>query len=149
VGGAIVVGFDGHEVAERALERGIGDAKASRARLVIVVVEEAPVDPNMSPQFTIGPPPLVAAVADEFEEPSGLKKIAEEALKRAKAAGVSADLVWDVGDPMRAIVDAARDHNATAIILGSHHYNVLQLLLGEDVAAAVKRRVDCDVITVE
>jgi nucleotide-binding universal stress UspA family protein len=149
VAGAIVVGFDGHDVAGRALDRGISEAKASGARLVIVVVEEAPVDPNMAPPFSIGPPPVVAAVADEFEQPAGLTKIADEALQRATSAGVSAELVWEVGDPMRSIVDAARDHQASLIILGTHHYNILQRFLGEDVAAAVKRRVDCDVVTVD
>jgi nucleotide-binding universal stress UspA family protein len=146
--GAIIVGFDGHEAAARALERGISEAKAAGGRLVIVVVEETPFDPYAPPTFSMGPPQVVPPLSDRVE-PAGLKQLADKAVSRAGAEGVSADLVWEVGDPMRTIVDAARDHNASSIILGAHHYNLLQRLLGEDVAAAVKRRADCEVITVE
>ncbi len=147
--GAIVVGFDGHEVSGRVLERGIAEAKRTGGPLVIVVVEEAPVDPNMAPTFTLGAPQPVLPVSDEFVEPAAIKALTDQAVDRAKAQGVTAEVVWDVGDPMRTIVDAARDRKASAIVLGFHHYNFLQRLAGEDVAAAVKRRVACDVITVE
>jgi nucleotide-binding universal stress UspA family protein len=71
------------------------------------------------------------------------------AVRRAAAAGVSAEVVWDMGDPMRVIVDAARDRTASEVVLGGHHYNALQRVLGEDVSAAVKRRLDCDVVVVD
>lgn len=147
--GAIVVGFDGREASRRALERGIGDAKASGGALVVVIVAEAPVDPNMAPSFSLGAPPPVAPVSEEFVQPRAVKELADQAVEHAQREGVSAEVVWDAGDPMRAIVDAARDREASAIVVGSHHYNLLQRLMGEDVAAAIRRRVDCDVIAVE
>lgn len=149
VGGPIVVGFDGHEAAERALERAIADAKTAGAELVIVVVEEEPVDPNMPPMFNFSTQPQMIPLEDQQPDTPELKQLGAEALDRARAAGVSAQLVADAGDPMRTIVDAARDHGASAIVLGSHHYNAFQRFLGDDVAAAVKRRVDCRVISVE
>jgi nucleotide-binding universal stress UspA family protein len=149
VGGPIVVGFDGHEAAERALERAIADAKTAGAQLVIVVVEEVPFDPTMPPMFGFSTQPQVIPLEDQQPKSPELKQLGQEAADRARAEGVSAELVWAVGDPMRTIVDAARDRAASSIVLGSHHYNLFQRLLGEDVAAAVKRRVDCDVVTVE
>jgi nucleotide-binding universal stress UspA family protein len=149
VGGPIIVGFDGHEAAERALERAIADAKTTGEALVIVVVEEEPLDPNLPPMFNFSMQPQPIPLDDQQADTPQLKKLGEEALDRARAAGVEAELVADAGDPMRTIVDAARDHGASSIVLGSHHYDAFQRFLGEDVAAAVKRRVDCPVITVE
>lgn len=144
-----MVGFDGHEAAERALDRAIADAKTTGAELVIVVVEEEPFDPNLPPMFNFSTQPQAIPLEDQEPDTPQLKQLGQEALDRARAAGVSAELVADAGDPMRTIVDAARDHRASSIVLGSHHYNAFQRFLGEDVAAAVKRRVDCPVIAVE
>jgi nucleotide-binding universal stress UspA family protein len=149
VAGPIVVGFDGHELAERALDRAIADAKAAGVKLVIVVVEEAAFDPTMPPLFNYSPQPQAIPLDDQEPDRPLLKQLGDEALDRARAAGVAAELVADVGDPMRTIVDAARDHGASSVVLGSHHYNALQRFLGEDVARAVERRVDCEVVTVE
>lgn len=149
VNGPIIVGFDGHDVAQRALERAIAEAKEEGVQLVIVVVEEAPLDPTMPPMFNYGLQPEAIPLEDHEPDRPLLKRLGEEALDRARAAGVPAELVADVGDPMRTIVDSARDRGASSIVLGSHHYNLLQRFLGEDVAAAVKRRVGCPVVTVD
>jgi nucleotide-binding universal stress UspA family protein len=147
--GPVVVGYDGSAASGRALDRAIADAKAAAQPLVIVTVEATPFDPNMPSPFIIGPPPLVSATEDKFLEPADLNALSDGAMKRATAAGVSAEVVWDMGDPMRVIVDAARDRDASEVVLGGHHFNLLQRFLGEDVPAAVKRRLDCDVVVVD
>jgi nucleotide-binding universal stress UspA family protein len=143
----IVVGYDAHEPAKRALERAIDEAKATAGRLVIVAVEAMPLDPYAPATFGTfdDSPPLLAPV----DVPPELQPVIDEALDRAKAAGVPAEYVWAVGDPARTILDAARDKGASTIIVGSHHHTLLQRLLGEDIAAAVQHEAKCDVIIVE
>jgi nucleotide-binding universal stress UspA family protein len=142
----IVVGYDGEEPAQRALTRAISDAKAVAGRLVVVVVAEMPVDPFEPPAFSVGP----AVVTRPLEEPSQLEPITAEAMRQAEAAGVPADYVWDAGpDPARTIIDAARDNDADEIVLGPHHHTLLERFFGEDVAVAVKREANCDVVVVD
>jgi nucleotide-binding universal stress UspA family protein len=149
VAGPIVVGFDGHEVAERALERAIADAKTAGVELVIVVVDEEPVDPIAPSMIGFAMQPQPIPLENQLPESPPVQQLVDEALDRARAAGVSAQAVTGVGDPMREIVAAAQDNGASSVVLGTHHYNRLQHFLGEDVAAAVRRRVECEVITVE
>jgi nucleotide-binding universal stress UspA family protein len=143
----IVVGYDAEEPAKRALERAIEQAKTDHARLLVVSVEAMPLDPYAPRTFGTldDSPPAVSPVV----EPPALRPATADALKRAEAAGVTADYLWAVGDPARTIVDAARDNDASMIIVGSHHHSLLQRLLGQDVAAAVRREAKCDVIVVE
>jgi nucleotide-binding universal stress UspA family protein len=144
----IVVGYDGKEPAEHALERALQEAKAAHARLLIVTVEDMPLDPYEPPTFGTldDSPPAEPPVA---EPPEQLQPVTARALSRAEAEGVPADYLWAVGDPARTIVDAARDNSASTIIVGSHHHSLLQRLLGQDVAAAVQHEANCDVIVVD
>ena len=143
----IVVGYDDGEPAKRALERAIEEAKAAHGNLLIVAVDAMPLDPYQPPTFGTldDSPPTVAP----FVEPPDLKQLTDEAIGRAEAEGVPADFLWAVGDPARTIVDAARDKGASKIVVGTSHHNLLERLFGEDVAAAVKKEADCDVILVE
>jgi len=143
----IVVGYDADEPAKRALERAIVEAKAAHARLLIVSVEAMPLDPYAPATFGTldDSSPVVAPLV----EPPELQRVTNDAVSRAEAEGVPADYLWGAGDPARVIVDAARDRGASKIIVGSHHHGLLARLLGEDVAGAVKREADCDVIVVE
>jgi len=146
----IVVGYDGHEHSQRALARAIDEAKTAHGRLLIVAVEAMPLDPYAPPSVNFVPPAVAAPPApDPLVEPTPLKSLTDEAMARAEAAGVPADFVWAVGDPARTIVDTARDNDARSIVVGLHHHNLLERLLGEDVDAAVKEQAKCDVITVE
>ena len=56
--------------------------------------------------------------------------------------------VWGVGDPAQVIVDTAREHGASRIIVGAHHHGFLGRLFGEDVDAEVQRAADCEVVLV-
>ena len=143
----IVVGYDAREPAKRALERAIEEARASNGRLLIVAVLPIPLDPYAPRSFGTlddSPPPREPRI-----EPPELRPITDEAMRRARAAGVAADYVWAEGDPARTIVDAARDSGASTIVVGSHQHGFLARLLGQDVAAAVKREARSDVIVVE
>lgn len=144
MGETIVVGYDGHELSKRALDRAISEAKGLQGRVLIVAVEEMPLDPYAPPTFSIGQP-----MPSPMVEPPQLKPLTDEAMGRAEAAGVRADFVWAAGDPARTILDAARDNNAEAIVIGLHHHSLFKRLLGEDVDAEVEKEAKCKVITVE
>ncbi len=143
----IVVGYDGREPAERALDRAIAEAKATHAHLLIVAVEAVPLDPDIPANFgTLDdiPPPAAAPV-----EPPEIRVELAEATKKAKRAGVHADSIWTIGQPADTIVAVARDQRAELIVLGSHHHSLLGRLFGQDVAAAVKHEAGCDVLVVD
>jgi nucleotide-binding universal stress UspA family protein len=144
---AIVVGYDGEDAADRALERAIEEARSAHAKLVVVAVSEMPLNPEGPQNFgTLDDSP---ARMIPLVEPADLGPVFEEARERIDRAGVRADYVWAAGEPSNAIVAAARDHNARLVVLGSHHHSWLSRLAGGDVAAQVKRDAGCDVLVVE
>lgn len=143
----IVVGYDGEEPAQRALDSAIKAAKLAHARLLIVAVLAMPLDPYAPRTFGTlddSPPPRAPV-----REPPELKALTTAAVRRANDAGVAAESVWAIGDPARTIVDAARDSHAAKIIVGSHHHSLLERLFGHDVAASVEREAHCEVVVVD
>jgi nucleotide-binding universal stress UspA family protein len=141
----VLVGFDDSAAARRALDRGIAEAQAQKARLIVLSVFEVPLDPQVDRFFgtlddisdwegqPISPPPelvgMLARARDEVE-----------------AAGLHAEFMWAAGEPGNAIVEAARDARADTVVLGEHHHGFLAGLFGSDVAAAVERELGSAVI---
>jgi nucleotide-binding universal stress UspA family protein len=141
---AIIVGYDGDEHGNRALERAIEEARARSARLVVIAVEELPLDPGGPRNFGTlddGPRPGIA-------EPPELVRILGEARERVRAARLQADYVWAAGDPARAIVDLARDRGAGLIVIGAGHEGFFKSLFGLGIADEVERDAGCDVLVV-
>jgi nucleotide-binding universal stress UspA family protein len=144
---AIVVGYDGEDAADRALDRAIEEARTAGAELVVVAVSEMPLNPEGPQNFgTLDDSP---ARMIPLVEPTELGPVFEEARQKIDGAGLNADYVWTAGEPANAIVAAARDRNAALVVLGSHHHSWLSRKLGGDVAAQVKRDAGCDVLVVE
>src|SRR5574338_789708 len=101
----IIVGYDGEQSAERALDRAIEDARDSKGRLVVVAVSEMLLDPEGPQNFgTLDDSP---ARMIPLVEPPELEPVFVEARQRIEAAGVKADYVWGVGAPATTIVNAA------------------------------------------
>ena len=145
--GSIVVGYDDHDAAKRALERALEEARAAGEALVVVSVVELPLDPEGPQNFgTLDDSParmIPLVVPDELEP------VLTHARERVAAEGVEADFLWAAGDPASVLVDVARDRKASLIIVGSHHHGLLAKLVGADVAGEVKRHAGADVIAVE
>jgi nucleotide-binding universal stress UspA family protein len=143
----IVVGYDGHEAAQRALDRAIEEARGGKARLVVISVAEMTLNPEGPQNFgTLDDSP---ARMIPLVEPPELEPLFQAARERIEAAGVQADFMWSAGEPADAIVGAARDRRATLVVVGAHHGGLLSRVLGGDVASEVKRTAGCDVLVVE
>ena len=141
----VLVGFDDSAGARRALERGIGEAQARKARLIVLSVFEVPLDPQVDRFFG-----TLDDVADwegqPIAPPPELVGLLAEARDEVEAAGLHAEFMWAAGEPGNAIIEAARDAKVDTVVLGEHHHGFLAGLFGSDVAAAVERELGSAVI---
>jgi nucleotide-binding universal stress UspA family protein len=63
-------------------------------------------------------------------------------------ADVHVEFAGVAGEPSRELVDAARDHRADLIVVGTREPGFLDRLLGGSVSQDVARRAGCDVLIV-
>jgi nucleotide-binding universal stress UspA family protein len=133
----IVVGYDGTEASERALERAGELARAFKSKVILTSVSPAmmgavhgggSVDPS-------DPPDVHQALLD-----TGMQKLAEH--------GVAAETVLGMGHPSEAIVDLAEERGATLIVVGTREPGFWERLLGHSVSGSVQRHARCDVLIV-
>jgi len=139
----VVVGYDGHEASERALDRAIEEARDRHARLVVLAVLEMPFNPEGPQTFGSIEPNEVDMIP--LVEPRELEPVFARARARVEEAGLTADYEWAAGDPAEAIVGTARDRGASLVVLGAHEHSWFGRLVGDDVAKEVSDRVDCEV----
>jgi len=147
--GTILIGFDDSEVAGRALDRAIEEAKGSGDQLIVLAVKDMPLDPEGPQSFgdLTGEARMIPLV-----EPPDLEPILAKARARIDAAGVNADYVWAAGNVSEKIASAARDRGARLVVLGAHHHGFFGRLIGTDVAAQVGRELEdigTDVVVVD
>jgi nucleotide-binding universal stress UspA family protein len=142
----VVVGYDGHERSDRALDYAIEAARERHGRLVVLAVLELPFNPEGPQNFGSIEPNVVDMIP--LEEPPELEPALSRARTRVEAAGLTAEYEWAAGDPAEAIVGTARDRHASLVVLGAHEHSWLGRLVGSDVAEDVRRRVDSEVVAV-
>jgi nucleotide-binding universal stress UspA family protein len=106
-----LVASDGSAAAEKAVDFAANRAKQEPARLVIVNVSE--------PFCPIGVSELDVSVFDNAMRKESAA-ILDAALARAKAAGVSASTVHEIGPPAEAIIAIAKREGAGEIFVASH-----------------------------
>jgi nucleotide-binding universal stress UspA family protein len=121
----IVVGYDGSEAAERALDRAAGLAGYGTT---VTVVSVAPSEP------------------DEVER---AHRLLEEARTRLTARHVSVRTLDPIGEPVRQIVAAATDIGADLVVVGGHNGHAVEapLALGST-STGVLHGAPCDVLVV-
>jgi nucleotide-binding universal stress UspA family protein len=149
----IVVGYDGTAPAERALRRAAEYAQALRARVVVVsVASPQPLaDVGAPGAFGLMPyPAYPAAEADQIVERD--KQLWEQHRERVRTLFADAELQVDfagvAGAPAQELVDAAEQHRAELIIVGTREPSFLERLLGGSVSQDVARHAHCDVLIV-
>lgn len=138
-----MVGFDDTPSSERALDRGIEEARARHGRLVVVTVLELPLDPTAPRNY---------GTLDDGLFPSHLSPTPEvqraliDARARVEAADMHAEYLWAAGDPARALVDVAAERGARTLVIGEHHGGFFSSLFDLDVDSQVRREAGCDVV---
>jgi len=120
----IVVGYDGSEAAERALDRA---AELAGYGTTVTVISVAPSDPA------------------EVERVHGLL---EDARARLTAQHVSVRTLDPIGDPVAQIVGSAAELGADLVVVGAHNgHTVAPLALGST-STGVLHGAPCDVLVV-
>lgn len=128
----ILVGYDGSEFAEKALDWAIGEAKALDGELTVVVSTGRPV---VADAAITGP--FLEKIEDEAEQ------TARRAVQKAKDAGVRAQGVLERGDVAGVLVNESR--NSSLVVLGKRGLHGLRGRLGS-VSAATAAHAECPVI---
>jgi nucleotide-binding universal stress UspA family protein len=158
----IVVGYDGSEASERALERAAELAEALSARLVVVSVERSarvPVTaPVVEPGTVFVPSPVGGAIptgrplpepGPERPEPEELaRRQLEQARMTLARRRVEAEYVAEVGPAAERLLEVAAERDADLLVVGSREHGLLERLLARPVDEAVARRADRDVLLV-
>jgi nucleotide-binding universal stress UspA family protein len=131
----IVIGYDGSEPAERALERAAELAAAFSAKLVVTSVAPIVVGRGIGPVDPGDPP-------EEHREQ--LRHAAAFLDKR----GLEADYHLALGHPADHIVRLAEERDADLIVVGTHEWSWIERLLGLSVSDKVEHKAHCDVLVV-
>lgn len=128
----ILVGYDGSEFAEQALDWAIKEAQASDGELTVVVSTGRPV---VADAAITGP--FLEQIEDEAE------KTARRGVQKAKDAGVPAQGVLERGDVAGVLVNESR--SSSLVVLGKRGLHGLRGRLGS-VSAATAAHAECPVI---
>lgn len=143
--GPVVVGYDGREESERALEYALEEAASRETAVVVVIVAPMPyewVDP-----YGPGVPGMAGPITPIPEGgPLEIQPLLEHARKRLEETGSEGDVVWGLGDPVSEILRVADERKAGAIVVGTHHHSALGRLFGTDTAADLVQEAHCDVL---
>jgi nucleotide-binding universal stress UspA family protein len=133
----IIVGYDDTDPAKRALERAAMLAKTFGSKIIVTSV--APVG-TPAVGRSIGPDPTDTAA----------EHVADLAMARAfmTTEGLEAEYIEALGHPGDAIVDAASEHQADLIVVGTREPGFVQRVLGTSVSDTVSHRAHCDVLIV-
>jgi nucleotide-binding universal stress UspA family protein len=143
----IVVGYDGSEASELALERVAELALALGAKVVVTSVE-TPVAPEAALAGGYGVP----ATAIDVEGQQQAREERDRMLARARGyfeqRGIAAEVTAPSGQPVDEIIDVAERHAADLIVVGTHEPGLLERLFRGSVSQGVARKAHCDVLVV-
>ena len=140
---AIVVGTDGSATAELAVRHAGRLAAAFEARLVVVTAYSKGHERNRETEKV--PEELRWAITDRHQ--------AEEKAKAGRHAAHeegarNINIVADEGDAAEKIIEAAEDHNADLIVVGSKGLTSASRFLLGSVANTVSHHAPCDILIV-
>lgn len=137
---SIVVGTDGSQQAERALDEAVSIAARDGAKLHIVTAfpDPALIRERITSGATAAPVNL-SQVADS---------VLNRAAERASEQGVEAEVSASEADPAEAILDLAAKVDADLIVVGSRGLSGIQRFLMGSVSAKVSEHAGCSVLIV-
>jgi nucleotide-binding universal stress UspA family protein len=146
----IVVGYDGTEASELALERVAELAPLLQAKVIVASVE-TPV-PAAALADAYLPPAPVPDVDLDVERQERAQEERERSLARARSyfdeRGIAAEVASAIGPAVDEIIEVAAQHDADLIVVGTHEPGLLERLFRGSVSQGVVRRAHCDVLVV-
>lgn len=134
----IVLGYDGSEDADRALDRALGLA-TNGTELVIVSAARIDSGGGHVRGGMAGVDPIELEAADVA---------LDKARARLAEAAVMPHFVEAHGDPADALVQEAKERGADLIVVGTRGLNVAQRALLGSVSTRVVHHAECDVLVV-
>jgi nucleotide-binding universal stress UspA family protein len=137
---SIVVGTDGSEPAERAVDEAITIALRDGAALHIVTAFPDPA--VVRERITSG------ASAHSVNLSEVADSVLTRAAERAQERGIKAETYAHESDPAEAILEVAGAQNADLIVIGSRGLSGVQRFLLGSVSAKVSEHASCNVLIV-
>ena len=132
----IVVGYDGSEASERALERTGAIASAFGSNVIVTSVSSV-----MGAAHGSGS-------VDPTDPPEAHRSLLDVGTRKLGERGVQAEAVLGMGDPADAILELAEQRSADLIVVGTREPGFWERLLGHSVSGSVQRHAHCDVLIV-
>jgi nucleotide-binding universal stress UspA family protein len=142
--GSIVVGTDGSETANSAVQQAIDLAKAVGAKVQLVSAYEPVSDSRLRQEKNQAPEDLQWMINPREDVDSTL----EEAKDKASEAGVDVHIHARQGDPADAILDVAEETNADLIIVGNKGMTGAKRFLLGSVPNKVSHHAPCSVLII-
>jgi nucleotide-binding universal stress UspA family protein len=133
----IVVGYDGTEASERALERAGQLASAFGSSVVLTSVAGVLTGTSRG-----------GGSADPTDPQSDHEALLAAARTTLAGHGIQAETVVGVGEAAEAIVQLAEQRSADLIVVGTREPGLWERVLGHSVSASVQRHARCDVLIV-
>src|SRR5213592_2369102 len=147
-----LVGYDGSDAAERALQRAGEIAEAFSARLIVVSVSGSPYVPapvsTLKPGAELVPPAIAGPVPPGGTVPLSAPVQAPPEPEELGRRQLEREYVVELGDPAGCLVEVAEQRDADLIVVGSREHGFLDRLLGRSVDESVARRSERDVLLV-
>lgn len=136
----ILVGFDGSDDAERALNVGLALAKALEAELHVIMVEEDL--------------PKYAATIGEYEEVKQQRdayfaQLEKQVHLAARLADVPAQAHVVTGHEVWAIVDFVKQHHVDLVVIGHQGHSTLHERVFGSTASSIVAHMPCHVLVVK
>jgi nucleotide-binding universal stress UspA family protein len=146
----IVVGYDGSEASDLALERVAELAPLLQAKVIVTSVETPVATAGLADAYL--PPGPLGDVEFDVERQEHEREERDRLLARARSyfdeRGIAAEIAPTVGPPVDEIIEVAERHDADLIVVGTHEPGLLERLFRGSVSQGVVRRAHCDVLVV-
>jgi len=133
----IVLGYDGTEASQRALERAADIAAAFGSSVIVTSVSTR-----------LGGAVHGGGSADPADPPEAHESLLDSATKELADRGVQVESVLAMGDAADAIIELAEQRGADLIVVGTREPGFFERLMGHSVSESVQRHAHCDVLIV-
>ena len=133
----IVVGYDGTEASQRALDRASQVARAFGSSVIVTSISTR-----------MGGAVHAGGAGDPTDPPEAHESLLDAATAKLAEEGIQAESVLGMGDAADAIVELAEQRDADLIVVGTREPGFFERLMGHSVSESVQRHARCDVLIV-